>query len=46
MALFYTVMHGAAAEITAGRLPAADADRVITATLLGACTPPDGVSPA
>jgi TetR/AcrR family transcriptional repressor of mexCD-oprJ operon len=44
--LFYTVMHGAAAEITAGRLPAADADRVITATLLAAYTPPDGASSA
>ena len=46
VALFYTVMHGAAAEITAGRLPAAAAARVITATLLAAYTPPDGVSPA
>jgi AcrR family transcriptional regulator len=46
VALFYTVLHGAAAEITAGRLPAADAARVITATLLAAYTPPGPVSPA
>jgi TetR/AcrR family transcriptional regulator, mexCD-oprJ operon repressor len=38
--LFYTVMHGAAAEITAGRLASDDAPRVITATLLAAYTPP------
>lgn len=38
--LFYTVMHGAAAEITAGRLAAGDAPRVITATLLAAYAPP------
>jgi TetR/AcrR family transcriptional regulator, mexCD-oprJ operon repressor len=40
VALFYTVMHGAAAEITAGRLSSADAARVITATLLSAYAPP------
>lgn len=40
IALFYTVMHGAAAEIGAGRLQSADAARVITATLLSAYTPP------
>lgn len=45
VALFYTVMHGAAAEITAGRLPAADAPRMITATLLAAYTPPGTLSP-
>ncbi len=37
VALFYTVMHGAAAEITARRLAAADAACVITVTLLAAC---------
>lgn len=45
VALFYTVMHGAATEITAGRLPASDAARVITATLLAAYTPPGPASP-
>jgi TetR/AcrR family transcriptional regulator, mexCD-oprJ operon repressor len=40
VALFYTVMHGAAAEITAGRLAPSDASRVITASLLAAYTPP------
>jgi len=38
--LFYTVMHGAAAEIGAGRLQSADAAPVITATLISAYTPP------
>ena len=38
--LFYTVMHGAAGEISAGRLQPADAARVITATLLSAYAPP------
>lgn len=45
VALFYTVMHGAAAEITADRLAPADAPRVITASLLAAYTPPGEVSP-
>jgi AcrR family transcriptional regulator len=39
-AVFYSAMHGAAAEISAGRLPAADAAWVISATLLAAYTPP------
>jgi AcrR family transcriptional regulator len=46
VALFYTVMHGAAAEITAGRLTPPDAPRVITATLLAAYTPPGKPSPS
>lgn len=45
VALFYTVMHGAAAEIGAGRLSSADASRVITSTLLAAYTPPGGTVP-
>ncbi len=40
VAVAYSVMHGAAAEISAGRLEAADAAQVITATLLAAYTPP------
>jgi AcrR family transcriptional regulator len=38
--LFYTVMHGAAGEASAGRLRSAEAARVIIATLLAAYTPP------
>jgi TetR/AcrR family transcriptional regulator, mexCD-oprJ operon repressor len=45
VALFYTVMHGAAGEIGAGRLRSADAARVIIATLLGAYTPPGTAMP-
>lgn len=45
VALFYAVMHGAAAEITADRLAPADAPRVITASLLAAYTPVGEVSP-
>ena len=44
VAVFYAVMHGAAAEIRAGRLGSADAVGVITATLLAVYAPP--VSPA
>jgi hypothetical protein len=44
-AVFYGTMHGAAAEISAGRLPAADAARVISATLLAAYTPPGSPVP-
>jgi AcrR family transcriptional regulator len=33
VACFYSTLHAAAGEITAGRLPEADATRVITATL-------------
>ncbi len=40
VAVFYSVMHSAAAEISAGRLAAGDAARVITATLLAAYAPP------
>lgn len=43
--VFYTVMHGAAAEISAGRLPAEGAASVITSTILAAYTPPGGVVP-
>lgn len=39
VAVFYAVMHGAAAEIRAGRLGSADAVGVITATLLAAYAP-------
>ena len=39
VAVFYAVMHGAAAEIRAGRLDAADAVGTITATLLAAYAP-------
>lgn len=42
VAVFYSVMHSAAAEIGAGRLAAGEAARVITATLLAAYTPPAG----
>jgi hypothetical protein len=44
--LSYTVMHGAAGEIEAGRLPSADAAHMITATLLAAYTPPGTAVPA
>ena len=46
VALFYSVMHGAAAEIGAGRLSSGDASGVITSTLLAAYTPPGGTVPA
>lgn len=42
---FYSVLHGAADEIAAGRLDAADAAPVITATLLAAFTPPGAPVP-
>ncbi len=45
VAVFYSVMHGAAAEISAGRLAAAGAPAAITATLLGAYAPPAGETP-
>jgi hypothetical protein len=35
----YTLMHAAAEDVTAGRLDADDAARLITATLLAALTP-------
>ncbi|UFS97102.1 TetR/AcrR family transcriptional regulator [Nocardia huaxiensis] len=38
--VYYSVIHGAAAEVAAGRLAEADADTLITATLLGAYAPP------
>jgi AcrR family transcriptional regulator len=46
VSLFYTVMHGAAAEISAGCLRPDDAARLITATLLAAYTPPGQTVPA
>jgi TetR/AcrR family transcriptional regulator, mexCD-oprJ operon repressor len=39
VAVFYTTIHGAADEIAAGRLPAQDAPRAITAILLSAFRP-------
>ena len=39
VAVFYAVTHGAATEIRAGRLDAADAVGTITATLLAAYAP-------
>ncbi|GIJ63306.1 TetR/AcrR family transcriptional regulator [Virgisporangium aurantiacum] len=38
--VFYTVLHGAAGEIGAGRLDQAEAAGLITATLLAAYSPP------
>jgi TetR/AcrR family transcriptional repressor of mexCD-oprJ operon len=40
VATFYSVLHGAADEILAGRLADRDAGRTISATLLAAFTPP------
>ena len=45
VAIFYTVVHGAADEITAGRLRVADAAQMITSTLLAAYTPPGSLVP-
>lgn len=45
VAVFYHTVHGAAAELAAGRLAAHDAARVITATLHGAYAPPGGAGP-
>ena len=42
VAVLQQVIHGAADEITAGRLEEADAARYITATVLGAFAPPSG----
>jgi AcrR family transcriptional regulator len=42
VAVFYQVVHGAADELHAGRLPASRAAHTITATLLAAFTPPPG----
>src|SRR5579859_7008792 len=36
----FSLMHAAAEDVTAGRIEAGDADRLITATLLAAYTPP------
>jgi TetR/AcrR family transcriptional regulator, mexCD-oprJ operon repressor len=45
VAVFYTVLHGAAGEIEAGRLTVDDAADAITATLLAAYTPPGAPVP-
>jgi TetR/AcrR family transcriptional regulator, mexCD-oprJ operon repressor len=45
VAIFYTVLHGAADEIEAGRLAADDAAGAIIATLLAAYTPPGTAVP-
>lgn len=42
----FSLMHAAAEDVAAGRLDASDAPRLITATLLGAFTPPAADSPA
>jgi AcrR family transcriptional regulator len=42
----FTLMHAAAEDTAAGRLDASDAPRLITATLLGAFTPPAAGSAA
>jgi TetR/AcrR family transcriptional regulator, mexCD-oprJ operon repressor len=46
VAIFYTVLHGAADEIEAGRLVVDEAAGAIIATLLAAYTPPGAVVPA
>ncbi|MBB5789664.1 TetR/AcrR family transcriptional regulator [Jiangella mangrovi] len=46
VAVFYTVVHGAADELGAGRLAADAAPGAITATLLAALTPPGDPVPA
>lgn len=46
VAIFYTVLHGAADEIEAGRLAVDGAADAIIATLLAAYTPPGAVVPA
>lgn len=38
---YYTMVHGAGREVVEGRLDAADAPRLLTATLLAAYAPPD-----
>lgn len=38
--LSMTVMHAAAADVSAGRMPAGDVPAVVTATLVAALTPP------
>lgn len=42
----HNVIHGAAAEINAGRLSTRDAPRAISATILAAYTPPGARTPA
>jgi TetR/AcrR family transcriptional repressor of mexCD-oprJ operon len=46
VAIFYTVLHGAADEIEAGRLAVDEAADAIIAALLAAYTPPGAVVPA
>jgi TetR/AcrR family transcriptional repressor of mexCD-oprJ operon len=45
VAVFYSTLHSAADEITAGRLREHDAPQMITATLLSAYTPPPDSPP-
>ncbi|GAA4216886.1 hypothetical protein [Actinocatenispora rupis] len=45
VATLYAILHGAADEITAGRLSSADAPYAVTATLLAAFTPPGSPIP-
>ena len=45
VAVFYTLLHGAAGELAAGRLRERDAAHAITATLLAAYTPPAALTP-
>lgn len=46
VATFYSTLHTAAAEISAGRMSDRNAARLITATLLAAYTPPGATVPA
>ena len=46
VSLAMTVMHAAATEVSAGRLPVAQAPAVVTGTLLAALTPPGSVIPS
>ncbi len=45
VAIFYNIVHGAAGEVTAGRLEVGDAAQMINAVLLAAYTPPGGTVP-
>ena len=44
--LSMNVMHGAASDVSAGRLTADEAPSVITATMLAALTPPGARVPS
>lgn len=43
--LSMTIMHAAASDVSAGRLPAGEVPSVVTATLLAALTPPGARAP-